>query len=75
MHTRRLATKTFQRPPPLYPPAPADARDGAALARGTVFWVNARTQNWRKGTKLKSTQKKAKKANNSRKRKRVLDGL
>ena len=31
--------------PPLYPPAPADTRDCAGLARGAVLWVHASTQN------------------------------
>ena len=30
--------------PPLCPPAPADTRDGAGLARGAVLWVHTRTQ-------------------------------
>ena len=46
MHTRRLVTKTATAilPTLLYPPAPADTRDGVALARGAVLWVHARTQ-------------------------------
>ena len=40
--------------PPLYPPAPADTRDGAGLARGAVLWVHThahKTTRRKKGTK------------------------
>ena len=54
MGTRRLATKTATelRPPPLYPPAPAETRDGAGFARGAVHCVHART-----GTKKKKEKR------------------
>ena len=49
---RKRRPRSFQ--PPFYPPAPADTRDGAALARGAALWVHARTQ--------KKKKKKGKKA-------------
>ena len=50
MGTRRLANKTATalRPLPAHPPASADTRDGAGLARGAALWVHARTQNERR---------------------------
>ena len=58
MSTRRLATKTataLPATPPLYPPAPADTRDGTVHARVAVLWVHARTRN-RKGKKVSRRQ-------------------
>ena len=65
MHTRRLATKTRPRSfqPPLYPPAPADTREGTVLARVAVLWVHARTQ-----SKTKNNKKRLSPARNRRRR-------
>ena len=62
MHTRRQPRKRRPRSfrPPLYPLAPTDTRDGAALARGAVLWVHARTRN--KKTKKAIAGKKYKEA-------------
>ena len=45
--------------PPLYPPPPADTRDGAVLARGAVLGVHVRTPNERrkKEKRIENAQK------------------
>ena len=45
-YPRKRRPRSLQ--PPLYPPAPADTRDGAGLARGAVLRVHARTPNERR---------------------------
>ena len=68
--------------PLLYPPAPADTRDGAGLARGTVLRVHARTRNERreKGKKILKVPREMEKTKNrwkgpaSNKRRRFPSG-
>ena len=53
--------------PPLYPPAPADTRDDAGLARGAVLGVHARTRHERRKEEEKNeSAKKMEKTKNRR---------
>ena len=64
-YTRRLGTKAATRSlqHPLYPPAPADTRDGAGLTRDAVLGVHTRTRNERR-KKEESTESAKRKGEN-----------